>query len=77
MVEELGPDVNTGLFTALPMRKEKRERQSEGDGWEGGGRGKGMKDHCNNTTLTSLRKLAMAKWSTSTIFTTLLECNSS
>jgi len=55
-------------------RKRKEKGGSEGNGWEGG---RGMKDHCNNKTLTSPRKLAMAKWSTPTIFTTLLECNSS
>jgi len=46
------------------------------DGREGGRR-RGMKDHCNNKTLTSLRKLAMSKWSTPTISTKLLECNNS
>ena len=81
VVEELGPDVSTGLFIALTVEERGNGRgRSEGYRWEEGregGRRKGMKDHCNNKTLTSPRKLALAKWSTPIIFTTLLLCNSS
>ena len=69
------PDIGTGLFTALTLEERGKGRERSDDrGREGGregGRRRGMKDHCNNKTLTSLRKLAMAKWSTPIIFTTL------
>jgi len=82
VVEELGPDVSTGLFIALTMgEREKRKAEVKvKDGREGGregGRRRGMKDRCNNITLTSPKKVGYAKWSTPIIFTTLLECNSS
>ena len=39
MVEELGPDVNTGLFTALTMgEREKRKAEVRVKDWREGGR---------------------------------------
>ena len=39
VVEELGPDVSTGLFTALTVEERGKGRgRSEGDRQEGGGR---------------------------------------
>jgi len=35
VVEELGPDVSTGLFTALTMEERGEERGKSGDGQEG------------------------------------------
>ena len=35
MVEELVPDVNTGLFTALTVEERGEERSRSGDGQEG------------------------------------------
>ena len=75
MVEEVGPDVSTGLFIALTMgEREKRKVEVKvTDGREGGGR-RGMKDHCNNTARE--RRLWPSGQPLTFSLHALLECNS-
>ena len=55
MVEELGHDVSTGLFTTLTMEERGKGRGRKGDRQEGrgrqGGRRKGMNGHSQVATL--------------------------
>jgi len=48
VVEEIGPDVSTGLFTALTLEERGRGRgRSEGDRQEGGGSEQGRRRGTN------------------------------